>query len=125
MEKSSKEGVRTLYNQLLKLSDREKQALIADNLEELEACLRRKEEIIEKLREAEREKEQDGPSGYGEETNRLLEQVIEAHEHVKDDISTMLIECRKAILELRTGQRAHQAYYRAGRKGRERSARLL
>ena len=38
-----------LYEQLLNLAEKEEQALTGDNLEELEACMCRKEEIVTKL----------------------------------------------------------------------------
>ncbi len=68
---------------------------------------------------------QDGPSGYSKELSQLLEQVIETHDRVRESIKTRLIGCQEAILGLRTAQRAHRAYYRARKKGRERSGRLL
>jgi len=119
------EGLRVLYEQLLKLAVKEEQAITADNLGELEACMRRKEEIIKKLREIESKKGHDGPSEHSEEVARLLEQVATRHEHIRERIKAMLGECQQAILEIRVGQRAHRAYYRARKKGRERAARLL
>lgn len=110
---------------MLKLADKEEQAITADNLGELEACMRRKEEIFKEVREIQGKKGQDGSSEYSEEVARLLEQVAERHERVRERIQAMLGECQQAILEIRAGQRAHRAYYRARKKGRERSARLL
>lgn len=117
--------LRMLYEQLLKLAEKEEQALTADNLEELEACMRRKEEIVEKLRELESKKGHDEPSEYSEKVAGLLERIVTSQERVKDGIKVMLGECQDAILEMRAGQRAHRAYYRTRKKGRERSARLL
>ncbi|MGD0233569.1 MAG: hypothetical protein ABSC55_03415 [Syntrophorhabdales bacterium] len=125
MPESSKQGLQTLYEQLLKLVEKEEQAITANHLGELQACVRRKQEIIGKLREIESKKGQDGPSEHSEEVARLLEQVATRHERARERIRTMLIECQKAILEVRTAQQAHRAYYRARKKGRERPARLL
>ena len=119
------EGLRVLYEQLLKLAEKEEQAITADNLGELEACMRRKEEIVTKLCEIESKEGQNGPSECSEGVARLLEQVASRHEHVRERIKAMLGECQDAILEIRTGQRARRAYYRARKKGREDSARLL
>ena len=115
----------TLYEQLLELADKEERAVKAANLEELEACLRRKEEIVEKLREAgNRQGEgilpQDQP-----ELSTLVEEAAEAHEGVLNSVKSMLDECRQAILGVRTGQRAHLAYQRSRKKNRERSAKVL
>jgi len=125
MEKPFNEGLRSLYEQLLKLTDKEEQAITADNLGELEACARRKEEIFIKLREIEKKKEQHGLSKISEETARLLEQVAERHERVRERIQAMLGECQQAILEVRTGRRAHRAYWQARKKRAERSSRLV
>ena len=115
----------TLYKQLLKLTTKEVRAVKAANLEELEACLRRKEELVEKLREAgNRQGEgflpQDQP-----ELSTLVEEAAEAHEGVLNSVKGMLEECRQAILEVRTGQRVHRAYQRSRKKNRERSAKVL
>ena len=107
----------TLYEELLKLADKEQRAVRADNLAELEACLRRKEAIVEKLREA-------GPQDQPE-LNALVEEAAEAHEGVQNSIKSMLDECRQALLEVRTGQRAHLAYQGSRNKNRERSAKVL
>ena len=117
--------LRMLYEQLLKLAEKEEQALTADNLEELEACMRRKEEIVTKLRELESKKSLDEPSECGEKVADLLERIVAGQERVKDRIKVMLGECQEAILGMRAGQRAHRAYYRTRKKSRERSARLL
>jgi hypothetical protein len=121
----SGQDISVLYEQLLKLAEKEEQALVAENMGELEACMRRKEEIVKKLREIESKKGQDGPSECSEEVARLLQQVTTRHECVRERIKVMLGECQDAILEIRTGQRAHRAYYPARKKGRERSTRLL
>jgi hypothetical protein len=107
----------TLYEELLELAEKEQSAVKADNLAELEACLRRKEAIVEKLREAGM---QDQP-----ELNTLVEESAEAHERVLNSVKGMLDECRRAILEVRTGQRAHLAYQGSRNKNRERSAKVL
>ena len=125
MEKPFNEGLRSLYEQLLKLAEKEEQAITADNLGELEACARRKEEIFKKLREIEKKKEQHGLSKISEEAARLLEQVAERHERVRERIQAMLGDCQQAILEVQTGRRAYRAYYQACRKGPKRSARLV
>jgi Flagellar protein FliT len=125
MTTPSGKELRGLCEQLLKLAEKEEQAIAADNLEELEACTRRKEEIVTKLREIESNERQNGPSGDSEEVVRLLQQVTARHEYVRERIKAMLGECQDAILEIQTGQQARRAYYRARKKGRERSARLL
>jgi hypothetical protein len=107
----------TLYKQLLKLADKEESAVKAANLEELEACLRRKERIVEKLREA---GTQDQP-----ELSTLVEEATKAHEVILAGVKGMLDECRQAILGVRTGHQAHLAYQRSRKKNRERSAKVL
>src|SRR5512136_2367572 len=87
-----------LYEQLLKLAEKEEQALTADKLEELEACMRRKEEIVTKLRELESKKGFDEPSECGEKVADLLERIVASHERVKEGIKVMLGECQDAIL---------------------------
>ena len=114
------EGLRMLYNQLLKLAEKEGQAITADNLGELEACMRRKEDILKKLRESEK-----GEAEISDGEAQLLAQVVKSHERVTEQIKALLGECQKAILEIRTGSRAHRAYDQARRKGHEHSARLL
>jgi hypothetical protein len=114
-----------LCEQLLKLTEKEEQALIADNIEELEACVKRKEEIVKKLRELESKKGHNEPLEYSEQAASLLERIIISQERVSDSIKAMLGECQDAILEIRAGQQAQRAYYRTRKKGRERSTRLL
>ncbi|HME45967.1 MAG TPA: hypothetical protein VKF36_22965 [Syntrophorhabdales bacterium] len=125
MEKPFNEGLRALYEQLLKLAEKEEQAITADNLGELEACMRRKEEIFIKLREIESRNEQHGQSKISQEMARLLAQVAERHERVQQKIKMMLGECQQAILEIQTGRRAHRAYYQARKKGPKHSPRLV
>ena len=114
-----------LYEQLLNLAEKEEQALTGDNLEELEACMCRKEEIVTKLRELESKKGLDERSECSEKVAGLLERIVAGQERVKEGIKVMLGECQDAILEMRAGQQAHRAYYRTRKKCRERSARLL
>lgn len=118
-------GVITLYEQLLKLADEEKRAVKAANLEELQACLRRKEEIVEKLREAAYRQGEGIPPQDPPELNALIEKAAEAHEGVRNSVKGMLDECRQAILGVRTGHQAHLAYQRNRNKNRERSAKVL
>jgi hypothetical protein len=125
MTTPSEKMLRVLYEQLLRLAEKEEQAIAADNLGELEACMSRKEEIVIELREIESKESQNGPSERGQEVARLLQEVTTRHERVRESIKAMLGECQDAILEIRTGQRARRAYYRGRKKGRERSARLL
>jgi hypothetical protein len=117
-------GLRALYEQLLQLSEKEEQAITADNLGELEACMRRKEDILKNLRETENGKGEHEAS-ENIDVAQLLVRVVESHERVREQIKAMVGECQQAILEIRTGSRAHRAYDRARRNGRERSARLL
>ncbi len=125
MTKPFDEELRVLYEQLLKLADKEEQAITADNLGELEACMRRKEEIFKEVREIESKKNQHRPSEMSDEVGRLLVKVAERHERVTEKIRIMLGDCQKAIMEIRTGRKAHRAYHQARNKRREGSARLL
>jgi hypothetical protein len=115
----------TLYEELLKLADKEQRAVKADNLAELEACLRRKEAIVEKLREAGFGQDEGIPPQDQPELNALIEKAAEAHEGVRNSVESMLDECRRAILGVRTGHQAHLAYQRSRNKNRERSAKVL
>jgi hypothetical protein len=117
--------IRILYDRLLRLAKKEEQALTADNLEELEACMCRKEELIRNLHHLENEGSHRGSSGYSEKVGSLLEQIVIRQERVRGGIKKMLDECQEAILEIRSGQRAHRAYTRGPKKNREHSARLL
>jgi hypothetical protein len=125
MSRSSNQELKTLYEQLLKFIQKEEQAITANHLGELQACVRRKQEIIGKLRDIESKKGQDGPSEHSEEVARLLEQVATRHERARERIRAMLIECQKAILEIQTGRRACRAYYQARKKAPKQSARLV
>ena len=125
MIKTFDEELRVLFEQLLKLADKEEQAITADNLGELEACMRRKEEIFNKLRKIESKKGESGSSGVSEDVARLLVQVAERHERVSEKIRIMLGDCQKAIMEIRNGRKAHRAYQQARSRRREGSARLL
>lgn len=125
MEKAFDEELRALYEQLLKLAEKEEQAITADNLGELEACATRKQKIIKKLREIENRKGQHGHLAMSDEVARLLVEAAERHERVQQKIKVMLGECQQAILEVRTGRRAHRAYWQAHKKRAERSPRLV
>jgi flagellin-specific chaperone FliS len=125
MTDSLEADLEMLYEELLKLAGKEEQALTADNLDELEACICRKEEIVRKLRQVEEEQGHRWSSETSEKVARLLDQIVTRQERVRDGIEVMLNECQETILEIRAGQRAYRAYHRDRKKGRERSARLL
>ena len=118
-------GLQALYEQLLKLADKEDQAITADNLGELEACMRRKEEIFKKVREIESKQGRDGFSNTSNEVALLVEQVAARHERITEKIRVMVGECQQAILELQTGRRVHRAYYQARKRRSGDSVRLL
>ncbi len=111
-----------LYEQLLRLADKEEQALTADNLGELKACIHKKEEVFKKLRSLENNL---GQSIGTDESAALLQQVSERHELVRKRVKIMRDECERVILEIRTGRRAYRAYCYSGITGSEDSARLL
>ncbi len=119
------ERLRLLYEQLLNLAEKEEQAITAENLDELEACMRRKEEVFKKLREIESKNGRHVASEMSEEAAGLLAQVAERHERARERVAAMLSECRQALLEIRTGRQAHRAYSRARKEQPERSGRLL
>jgi hypothetical protein len=114
--------VETLCEQLLRLADKEEQALTADNLGELEACMHKKEEIFKRLRSLENNSGQ----GVGmDKSTALLRQVSERHQLIRERVKIMRDECERALLEIRNGRRAHRAYSHSRRTGSENSARLL
>jgi len=127
MAESCNQELQTLYEQLLKLVEREEQAIAANHLGELRACTRRKQEIVARLREIESEKGQDGAqdANQGAELVRLLGQVVIRQERATARIQAMLLECGKAILEVRSARRACRAYYRSRKNGEERPAHLV
>jgi hypothetical protein len=118
------ENLRLLYQRLLTLADKEDQAITANNLGELEACIRRKKEIFQRIREFETNKVR-GSSEVGPELAELIVLVAERHEHIKERIRAMLGECRQAILEIQSGRRAHRAYYCARKQRPEGPGRLF
>ncbi len=110
---------RGLCEQLLKVAEGEKRAFAAYNVDELETFMRRKQEIIGKLGDTIRRRNEDDPSQRNGEAVRLLSRVIAAHESVRDAIKAELDECQQAIIRMRMGRQARRAYHRAGRKGNE------
>jgi len=114
-----------LCEQLLELAEREQRAVTGGNLEELEACLLRKEEIVQRLGEVGSKSVGStgttGQPGVGP----LIEQVLEANVGVARSIGQMLEDCRRAIMAVRAGQRAELAYQENRRRKRERSPKVL
>ena len=117
--------VAVLFEQLLELADREQRAVTEGNLEELEACLRRKEEIVQALREGDigsaRGVGVNGRAGLG----TLVEQALLGNVDIAKGIGRMAEECRRTIVAVRTGQRAQLAYQESRRLKREHSSKVL
>ena len=124
MGKPFDESLRVLYQRLLRLADKEDQAITADNLGELEACMRRKKEIFQRIREIESNKgsaSQDASS----ELASLITLVAERHERTTERIRAMLGECRQTILQAQSDRRAHRAYHHCRQSSMKDSTRLL
>jgi hypothetical protein len=110
------EDLRTVYGQLARLVEKEERALAFENLIELEACMRRRAEIVKKLQSLESKRWFDESSDCVERVAGLLEQIIARQERVKLGIKLMASQCQDAIMEIRAGQQAHRAYHRAAKK---------
>lgn len=114
-----------LYEQLLELAGKEQRAVMGGNLEELEACLLRKEEIVQRLGEIGSKSvggtDTPGQPGVGP----LIEQVLQANVGVARSITRMLEDCRRTIVAVRAGKRAELAYQESRRRKRERSPKVL
>ena len=111
------------YEQLLRLVEKEKQALTIDNLEELEECMRRKVVIVSALRKE--GKDLNMPSECSDSVTALIEEIVAGQEHVKEGIQAMLSQCQNAILELRSAFRGYRAYHGVGKRIDDHSTRQL
>ena len=125
MTDTLKMGVQELYKQLLRLADKEEQAIIAENLQELEACAFKKHEILKRVSEAESRCDGRATPEERKVMAALLTEVAEKHERTQKGIQTMCDECRKGVLRIRNGRHAHRAYHRAGQQEPDGSGRLM
>ena len=114
-----------LCERLLELAESEQRAVEGRDLQDLEACSRRKEEIVQKLREAGKRSAQAGDPHRQPGFEALLEKALAANVGVTRGIGQMLEECRRAMVAVRAGQRAELAYQETRRKRRERSTKVL
>ncbi len=109
--------VQVLCERLLKVTEEEQRALDVDDVDSLEACIRRKQEIVGDFKDSIGRRTEAGLPQLDDAAGRLLEQVIERHVAVRDGVKRMLLDCQEAILGIGTGRRAHRAYQKAGKKG--------
>ena len=114
-----------MYKQLLRLADKEEQAIIAENLDELEACALRKQEILKQMGEIEFRQDACAAPEERKEAILVLADVAERHERMTKRIQTMRDECRKGVLRIRNGRHAHRAYHRARQQESDGSGRLM
>ncbi|MBP1732533.1 MAG: hypothetical protein H6Q55_2962 [Deltaproteobacteria bacterium] len=106
---------RQLCDELLGMAERERAALGAGNLDELERCLARKSHVLDELTSMGSRTEQ--YALLAGELFEVLEQVRNAHNEVRDGVRNMLGACEEEIVGIERGRKAHRAYHRSRTSG--------
>lgn len=112
--------MRQLCDELLGMAEKERVALGAGNIDDLEQFLTRKLRVLEELSSIGYDDGQTTQTSQATvvaaELRDVFERVRNAHNQARDGIRSMLDACENEIVGLRTDQKAHRAYHR-GRTG--------